>query len=153
MYSQKIVEDDFVLIEDENEYTPPSALICNDEEDNHLKFIAATIDELSPILRPLNLSIHDNPELGYHEVHAHKVLTDFLSKQQKGWAVTPHAYGIDTAFIAVYDSGKKGPVVSFNIEYGETLIELDCVCGKSYRNADVFVETHYQILAMLVVIT
>jgi len=97
-------------------YTSP---ISSNTTPNHLTSISKIIDKLSPILRPINLSIHDNPELGYHESYAHKVLTEFLEKQT-GWTVTPHAYGIETAFIAVYDSGKKGPVVSFNVEYGET---------------------------------
>lgn len=118
---QKIVEDDFVLVE----YSPlPSsdvhapidkASVSNSSK--YLETISAFIDTISPVLRPINLEIHDNPELGYKEHHAHKVLTEFMSTQ-KGWTVTPHAYGIETAFIAVYDSGKKGPVVSFNAEYG-----------------------------------
>jgi hypothetical protein len=39
-------------------------------------------------------------------------------KTRKGWKVTPSAYGIKTAFIAVYDSGNKGPIISYNAEYG-----------------------------------
>lgn len=33
--------------------------------------------------------------------------------------MTPSAYDIPTAFVAVFDSGRRGPVVSFNAEYGE----------------------------------
>jgi hypothetical protein len=43
-------------------------------------------------------------------------LTTFL-RAQKQWQVTPSAYGIETAFVAVFDSGRAGPVVSFNAEY------------------------------------
>ena len=121
MFSQEIVEDGFVLIENETSAasTPHTSPIPSNTTPDHLASISKIIDKLSPSLRPLNLSIHDNPELGYHEFYAHKVLTEFLD-QQTGWTVTPHAYGIETAFVAVYDSGKKGPVVSFNVEYGKT---------------------------------
>jgi metal-dependent amidase/aminoacylase/carboxypeptidase family protein len=39
-------------------------------------------------------------------------------KLQKGWKVKPSAYGIETAFIAEFDSGEKGSVISYNAEYG-----------------------------------
>jgi metal-dependent amidase/aminoacylase/carboxypeptidase family protein len=64
------------------------------------------IESISEILRPISLKIHDNPELNYEEFIAHETLTRFL-KTRKGWKVTPSAYGIATAFIAEYDSGKK----------------------------------------------
>ena len=76
------------------------------------------IDSISEILRPISLKIHDNPELCYEEFIAHKTLTEFM-KTREGWKVTPSAYGIETAFIAEYDSGKKGPVISYNAEYGQ----------------------------------
>lgn len=65
----------------------------------------------------INKKIHDNPELGYEEHKAHALLTSFL-KSKKGWKVTTSAYGMDTAWVAVYDSGEKGPVVSLNVEMG-----------------------------------
>jgi metal-dependent amidase/aminoacylase/carboxypeptidase family protein len=68
-------------------------------------------------MRPISLKIHDNPELNFKEFIAHETLTAFL-KTRKGWDVTPSAYGIETAFIAVYDSGKEGSVISYNAEYG-----------------------------------
>jgi metal-dependent amidase/aminoacylase/carboxypeptidase family protein len=86
-------------------------------ESDTLKCISEYIDSISDNIWPLNKKIHDNPELGYHEEIAHDTLTRFL-KCQSGWDVTTSAYGIETAFVAVFDSGKKGPVVSFNAEYG-----------------------------------
>jgi metal-dependent amidase/aminoacylase/carboxypeptidase family protein len=83
---------------------------------DYLKIIDGHVETLSEDLRHISLSIHDNPELQYKEYHAHRVLTEYLSKQD--WKVTPSAYGIETAFVAVYDTGRKGPVVSFNAEYG-----------------------------------
>lgn len=70
-------------------------------------------------MRKLSLAIHDNPELSFKEFIAHKTLTTFLSTR-KGWKVTPSAYGIETAFVAVYDSGRKGSVISYNAEYGKS---------------------------------
>lgn len=93
----------------------------------YLSSISDSVDALSSGLRKVSLEIHDHPELGYKEFHAHEVLTKYLN-QQKGWKVTPSAYGIETAFVAVYDSGKTGPVVSFNAEY-DALKGIGHACG------------------------
>jgi hypothetical protein len=101
--------DDFVMINING--VRPSTKDCLDT-------ISSTIEDLSGDLRRISLEIHDNPELQYKEYHAHKLLTEYLQKQD-GWQVTPSAYGIETAFVATYDSGEGGPVVSFNAEYGK----------------------------------
>ncbi|KAK3117351.1 hypothetical protein LTR53_001341 [Teratosphaeriaceae sp. CCFEE 6253] len=93
----------------------------------YLDEIGAEIDHLSYNLRTISLTIHDNPELQYKEYHAHAILTEYLARQQ-GWVVTPPAYGINTAFVAVFDSGKPGPVVSFNAEY-DALAGIGHACG------------------------
>lgn len=87
------------------------------QDSAYLGFISSYIDSLDEILRPINLRIHDNPELNYEEFIAHETLTSFL-RTRYGWKVTPSIYGIATAFIAEFDSGREGPVVSFNAEYG-----------------------------------
>lgn len=84
----------------------------------YLEFVSSYIDSISDILRPVSLKIHDNPELNYEEYIAHETLTRFL-ETRKGWKVTRSAYGLATAFIAVYDSGKEGAVISYNAEYGK----------------------------------
>lgn len=91
----------------------------NDTGPDYLDGICSTIDSLSDDLRTISLSIHDLPELQYKEYHAHHVLTEYV-KQLEGWQVTPSAYDIDTAFVAVYDSGRTGATVSFNAEYGKS---------------------------------
>jgi len=68
-------------------------------------------------MRKLSLKIHDNPELSFKEFIAHETLTSFL-ETRKGWEVARSAYGIETAFVAVFDSGRRGSVVSYNAEYG-----------------------------------
>lgn len=85
--------------------------------DQHLREIYDYIDSLEDLLCPLNSFIHDNPELAYKEYKAHDALTD-LMQSQEGWTVTESAYGIKTAWMAVYDTGRPGPVVSFNAEMG-----------------------------------
>lgn len=84
---------------------------------DYLTEVNSYVDNLAGALWPVNKTIHDNPELGFKEYIAHQTLTDFMHSQE-GWAVIPSAYGMSTAWLAVYDSGKKGPVVSFNAEMG-----------------------------------
>ena len=106
-------DDDFVMIE-----TTKISDVSMPKD--HLKTINEHIESLNDDLRHISLSIHDNPELQYKEYHAHEVLTEYLATQD--WKVTPSAYGIETAFVAVYDTGREGPVVSFNAEYGTLIV-------------------------------
>jgi metal-dependent amidase/aminoacylase/carboxypeptidase family protein len=87
-------------------------------DENPSGFISEYVEGLSTALWPINITIHDNPELNYEEFIAHETLTSFL-KTREGWDVIPSAFGIPTSFKAEYASGKPGPVVSFNAEYGE----------------------------------
>ncbi|KAJ2971692.1 hypothetical protein NUW58_g9344 [Xylaria curta] len=114
-------DDDFVFInhEDATETEPI--------ESGHLREIGDFIDGFATELWEVNKTIHDNPELGYEEFIAHETLTKFMSRQQ-GWKVTPSAYGLATAWVAVFDSGKKGPVVSFNVEM-DALEGIGHACG------------------------
>jgi hypothetical protein len=90
---------------------------------DYTSIISEHIDSLTTSLRQLSLKIHDNPEVRNREFIAHEAITNFVSEREdQEWTVTPSAYGIATAFVAVLDSGKPGPVVSFNAEYGEFLI-------------------------------
>nr|UWK21980.1 peptidase m20 domain-containing protein [Trichoderma margaretense] len=87
----------------------------------YLDDIIRAVDGLSEVFWPINKKIHDNPERGFKEFIAHDALTRFM-KSQSGWAVTPSAYGMDTVWVGVYDTGRRGPVVSFNAE-------MDCLPG------------------------
>lgn len=102
------MDDDWVLVSPDSPAGP-----------DYLGEIGSYIDTIADSLWPINEKIHDNPELGYKEYIAHEALTSFLKKQD-GWKVTPSAYDMETAFVAVFDSGKKGPVVSFNAEMGRS---------------------------------
>ena len=112
------VEGDFVMVDGSAETSLSNG---------YLDLISQYIEDLSEDLREISLSIHDNPELQYKEYHAHRLLTEYLKKQD-GWNVTPSAYGIETAFVASFDSGDKGPVVSFNAEY-DALVGIGHACG------------------------
>lgn len=107
-------EDDYVLVCLQD--TQDSSMESNPK---YLADINDFVDKISNDLGTINEKIHDNPELGYEEYKAHALLTSFL-KSEKGWKVTPSAYGMDTAWVAVYDSGERGPVVSLNVEMGAT---------------------------------
>ncbi|KAG0249580.1 hypothetical protein BG011_009120 [Mortierella polycephala] len=93
------------------------------------------IDDDSDGLRRLSLQIHGRPELGYEEVFAHKTLTDYM--EEKGFKVTRHAFGIDTAFVAEYESsatsaaiatGQKVKSIGFCSEY-DALPGIGHACG------------------------
>ncbi|KAM0254561.1 hypothetical protein ACHAQJ_006667 [Trichoderma viride] len=89
--------------------------------------ISQAVDNLFEDFWPINKKIHDNPERGFKEFIAHDALTKFM-KSQDGWAVTPSAYGMDTAWVAVFDTGRRGPVVSFNAEM-DCLPDIGHACG------------------------
>ncbi|KAF2207454.1 hypothetical protein CERZMDRAFT_62755 [Cercospora zeae-maydis SCOH1-5] len=82
---------------------------------------------MSEALRQVSLQIHDNPELQYREYLAHDIITKFVAGHP-GWNVTRSAFSLATAFMAVFDSGRSGPVVSFNAEY-DALKDIGHACG------------------------
>ncbi|RHZ50120.1 hypothetical protein Glove_505g14 [Diversispora epigaea] len=85
------------------------------------------IDDVSGELRDMSLLIHDRPELSYHEQYAHDLIVQYM--KEKGFNVTPNAFGLKTAFVAEYRSESgKGRVVSFNSEY-DALPGIGHACG------------------------
>lgn len=113
--------EDFVMV-------TPDGSSYNIDESKHpdqLTAVSHYVDTASGPLRNVSLEIHDHPELRYKETHAHDVLTRFMA-DQAGWTVTRSAYGIATAFVAVYDSGRDGAVASFNAEYGRIHLAVCC---------------------------
>ena len=65
-----------------------------------------------------------HPETAYQETYSSKRLADFLETQ--GFRVTWKTAGIDTAFTAVWGSGK--PMLGFLAEY-DALPEIGHACG------------------------
>ncbi|KAH6991401.1 amidohydrolase [Ilyonectria sp. MPI-CAGE-AT-0026] len=86
--------------------------------------IFGAIDNADQELRALNTAIHDNPELCYNEFKAHDNITSYLHGQ--GLDVTPHAYGLQTSFLAEYGHG--GRLVVFCAEY-DALEGMGHACG------------------------
>ena len=98
----------------------PSLAACAPRGDTspHLEAVSKYVDSVQDELWPINKEIHDNPELGFEEVKAHKALTDYLESKE-GWKVDKTVANMSTAFAAVFEGSGDGPVVSFNAEYGE----------------------------------
>nr|XP_036582679.1 metallopeptidase [Colletotrichum truncatum]KAF6791470.1 metallopeptidase [Colletotrichum truncatum] len=97
------------------------------ETSPYFQAVSDYLDSIVDDLWPINKEIHDNPELGYEEVKAHKLLTDFMESHE-GWNVTRSIYNISTAFVAVFEGSGEGPIVSFNAEY-DALPGLGHACG------------------------
>lgn len=70
--------------------------------------------------------IWENPEIGYEEYKAMDILTKVL--EEEGFKIEKNVAGMDTAFVAIKDSGKEGPRVGIVSEY-DALPEIDHACG------------------------
>ncbi|OBZ88489.1 Peptidase M20 domain-containing protein 2 [Choanephora cucurbitarum] len=88
--------------------------------------IAHTIKSLDRELREISIKIHDDPELGNKEFHAHDLLTDYLEK--KGFKVTRKAAGLETAFLAEFSNSSSDRRVGFVCEY-DALPGVGHACG------------------------
>ncbi|KAI9304147.1 hypothetical protein BJ944DRAFT_164137 [Cunninghamella echinulata] len=96
------------------------------KKDNELeKIVKSTLDKVNTELRAISLDLFENPEIGMKEKHAHDLLTDYLEK--KGFKITRHAYGMETAFVAEYSKG-KGRSIGICSEY-DGLPGLGQGCG------------------------
>lgn len=84
------------------------------------------IDERREELVSLSTYIWENPELGYEEFKACKVLTEVLERE--GFEITNKAAGLDTAFLAVKKGKKDGPCIGLMSEY-DALEGLGHACG------------------------
>lgn len=85
----------------------------------------SAIGNASEELYKLSNEIWCNPELGYEEYHAHKVLTDIL--ERKGFTVF-RKYKIETAFRAEIGSTEHGSHIAVICEY-DALPEIGHACG------------------------
>jgi amidohydrolase len=86
--------------------------------------VCAEVDRLADRLIDASHQIHANPELNFHEVFAHQLLTGILD--DAGLAPERHAYGIDTAFEARV--GRQGPDIAVLCEY-DALPGIGHACG------------------------
>ena len=86
--------------------------------------VSTLIDERADLLVSVSRAIHAHPELNYHEVFAHDLLTRTL--HDRGLVVQHSAYGVATAFEAV--AGGSGPEVLVLLEY-DALPGIGHGCG------------------------
>lgn len=86
--------------------------------------VTADVEGRRDLLLDVSHRIHERPELGFEEHHAHEVLCHALD--DAGLAVEAHAYGLDTAFAA--RAGTEGPLVAVICEY-DALPEIGHACG------------------------
>lgn len=86
--------------------------------------VCAEVDRLADRLVDTSRQIHAHPELNYHEVFAHDLLTRVLD--DAGLTPTRHAYGVDTAFEA--RAGTDGPEIAVLCEY-DALPGIGHACG------------------------
>lgn len=88
--------------------------------------IHQAVDGASPDLFAVSAFIHDNPELGHHEVKAQARLVEEF--RRRGFEVEEGVGGFPTSFRATYTSGLPGPIVAFLAEY-DALPGLGHGCG------------------------
>jgi amidohydrolase len=89
------------------------------------KLIVDAVDNLADRLIAVSRDIHAHPELNYAEHYAHDLLTSVLTEY--GLDVTPHAYGVNTAFEAVVGD-PNAPEVLVLLEY-DALPGIGHGCG------------------------
>ncbi|KAG8970644.1 hypothetical protein FRC05_000502 [Tulasnella sp. 425] len=91
-----------------------------------VKSIEEEMENLADELRELSLKIHDHPEIMWQEKYAHDTLTAFM--RDKGFDVTLHYLGLETAWRAALEIGKGGRTVGFQSEM-DALPGIGHACG------------------------
>ena len=86
--------------------------------------LVAEVDRLADVLIEASHDIHEHPELGFEEHHAHDLLTGIL--EGEGLAVQRGAYDLPTAFVA--EAGTSGPTIAVLCEY-DALPGIGHACG------------------------
>lgn len=86
--------------------------------------IAREVETLHSRLIDLAHDLHANPEVGFHEHHAARLLTGEL--ESEGFTLERGVAGLETAFVATW--GGDGPAVGFLAEY-DALAGLGHACG------------------------
>lgn len=85
------------------------------KQENAKKELTASVEKLRSELVAAADFIYDNPEVGYREVKASKLLCEFLGRNS--FEVETGYGGLSTAFRAVYENGSGGPRIGLLCEY------------------------------------
>lgn len=97
-------------------------------------------DDVFPGLKSMSQEIHAHPETSTQEFHAHDLVVDYYTTTNPGlWDVTPHAYGLPTAFqldfvykpASFTGSEDEVPVIGFMAEY-DALLGIGHACGHNH---------------------
>lgn len=86
----------------------------------------AEAERLRDVIIMVSHKIHEAPECGLKEYCASALLSKLL--KDHGFHVIPGSSGMETAFVATLDSGKKGVNIAFPAEY-DALPGLGHACG------------------------
>lgn len=89
-------------------------------------FIDAAVETNITTIHTVNDTIHANPQLAWEETIAHDIFIEKLG--EKGFHVTPSAYGVKTAFEVIVNGKTAGRTVNFNAEY-DALPGIGHACG------------------------
>ncbi|KAH6839627.1 hypothetical protein B0I37DRAFT_316333 [Chaetomium sp. MPI-CAGE-AT-0009] len=100
---------------------------------SYLKTVSANV---FPGLKAIAADVWKNPEIGLDEHHAHDLVVDYFTKVRPGeWEVTPHAFGMPTAWKLEFEfrtsttpPSEKLPVIGFMAEY-DALVGIGHACG------------------------
>ncbi len=88
--------------------------------------LCAEIDILAPEIVSVSRFLHEHPETAFQEYLAHDHLTRFAADH--GLSVTPHAYGLETAFLARAGVSGEAPAAAICVEY-DALPGMGHGCG------------------------
>ena len=88
--------------------------------------IIYALEQISPAMRDLALSLHQHPELSFAE---HRSAAELIAPlRQAGFTIETGTGGLETAFRASWKQGTGGPTIAFLAEY-DALPELGHACG------------------------
>jgi amidohydrolase len=90
------------------------------------KLLRDRLGELTERLLGVSHSIHANPEIRFEEVRSSALLAAQLEEQ--GFEIEKPLAGLETAFLATFDTKRPGPRVAIFCEY-DALPEIGHACG------------------------
>lgn len=94
--------------------------------------VSKEIDSLEARIIEISDAIHDEPELGYQEHKASKLLSSIL--QEFNFSIVRGLSGLPTSFKATLEGGTKRPKVALLAEY-DALPEIGHACGHNIIGA------------------
>ena len=112
------------------------SLVLAADVSNLSSYLKAASADVFPGLKAISVDVWKNPEIGLDEHHAHDLVVDYFTKMRPGeWEVTPHAFGMPTAWKLEFEfrtpatpPNEKLPVIGFMAEY-DALVGIGHACG------------------------